>query len=386
VGSLFGVMPRVFISVAEDSADLHGASLVRAARGLLPGVTFEGFAGPRMQAEGVAALADLTQHAAMLAGAVKLLGRGWNALRTARRRWAESRPDLVVLMDSTALHLPMARMAKAAGLPTLYYIAPQTWASRPGRNRKLARDVDQVACILPFEEAFFRAAGVNATFVGHPLFEHLATVRPDAERVAGLRGKRPLVALLPGSRAGVIERILPLQLRVVLALRTPVDVAVSCASDRRRAQIDGILARAGAADVRVVTGENASLLTAADAVLVASGTATLEVAYFRKPMVVMYDAGPLLHLGYRLGGRRLLHTKHLSLVNILAGQELVPEFMPFVPRIEPVAEALGQLLRDPERSAALGRELDGLVRPLEGGSASARVCRLIAERIGVQIA
>lgn len=374
------IAARIFISVAEDSADLHASSLLHAAREHLPNVEFYGFAGPRMQAAGAASLGDLTAHAAMLGGILKVAGRGWRALQLAKKSWRENRPDLVLLMDSTALHLPMAAAAKKFGLPVLYYIAPQTWASRPGRNGKLARNVQQVACILPFEEPFFRKAGVNATYVGHPLIELLERTPINAALQQQLKGAAfdaPLVALLPGSRAGVIARMLPLQLRVIEHIRWPVRVAVSCVSHRRVEQIRQITS-AHRIYPHIVVGDNAALLTAARAALVASGTATLEAAFYRTPMVVMYDAGPLFRVGYQLGGRRLLKTRRLSLVNILADQDAVPEFMPFVPDVEPVANALAPLLAHIDAAQEMARRLDQVIDPLRGSRASERVCDLIA--------
>lgn len=378
-------LPRsVFISVAEDSADLHGATLVRAARRRWPDVRFSGFAGPRMAAEGVHSLLDLTGGAAMLAGILRRLGSGWRALAAARRAWRHARPDLVILMDSTALHLPMAAAAKRQGLPVLYYISPQTWASRPGRNRRLARDVDHVACILPFEESYLRSAGVQATYVGHPLFEALVRQSADPQTTTALAGPGPLVALLPGSRSDVIERMLPLQLQVIARLRQRPRIAVSCASDRRRRLILRILAAHGC-EAPLLQDQNAGLLRAADLVLVASGTATLEVAYHRTPMVVMYDAGMLMRILYRLGGKRWIQTRYLSLVNILAGDGVVPEFMPFVPRVDDVARAADALLADPALRQQMRRRLEVVIRPLEDSRASDNVCDLIEDMLGPRL-
>jgi len=380
---------RVFISVAEDSADVHAASLLRRAGEMLPEYRFYGLTGPRMRAAGAETLYDFVSHAAMLSGAVSLVGRARAVLRTVERSWRENRPDLVVLLDSPELHLRMARRAKRLGLPVLYYIAPQTWASREYRHRQIARDVDRLACILPFEEEYFRRAGVRAEFVGHPLLEALADEKPDAELVRRLRGPdgpqaslaAPLLALLPGSRQHVIDAMLPRQLDVMRRLRsagfTP-RVAVSCAAAARLAQIQGHL-HAANVTAKVVTDDNASLLTAADLVLVASGTATLHVAYYRKPMIVMYDAGRALYWPHRLLGRWFLKTPHLSLVNILAGARVVPEFMPFVRDTRRIARVAAQLLTDEAWRALMRRQLDALVRPLETSQASTRVGALIAE-------
>jgi lipid-A-disaccharide synthase len=404
---------RIFISVAEDSADLHAARLITVAREQHPHWQFYGLAGPRMRAAGAAALADLTPHAAMLSGVLGALKRGRAALRQVEAAWRAERPDLVIVMDSSALHLPMARRAKRRGLPVLYYIAPQTWASRPWRNRDIRRSVARVACILPFEEAYFRARGVHAEYVGHPLMETLATEQPLAETVELLKRRaagRPIVAVLPGSRVHVIDTLLPLQLDVIRKLRAagePVYAAVSCVSESRREQIrrhlagSGVASTATLADVveaagpaaggaasdagaDVVVADNASLLAAADLVLVASGTATLEVAFRRKPMIVMYDAGRALYWPWRIAGGLAVRLRHLSLVNILAQARVVPEFMPFVPDTGPIAAVARQLLNDAAWRSQMVAQMDAVVRPPEASQASQRVCGLIAELLGVE--
>ncbi len=404
-------MPRVFISVAEDSADVHAASLVRAAAALLPGVTFAGLTGPRLGALGVETVDDLSAHAAMLTGVIGLAGRAFRAIRRIEADWSSRRPDVLLLLDSPELHLRLAARARQRGIPVLYYIAPQTWASRSGRNRRIARDVDRLACILPFEEAYFRSAGVQAEYVGHPLFEQLARERPNPQRVAELRraapssdlrtlADAPLVALLPGSRRQVIASMLPLQLAVIERLNdlraaqrdagsaervagATVRVAISAVDDRRAQQIREILGGwshlAAARDAQMIVDDNASLLSAADLVLVASGTATLHVAAYRQPMIVMYDAGPLLGIGHRLAGRAIVNTAHLSLVNILAGRRIVPEFMPRVPDLGDLARVAAQLLADRAWRELMIRQIDEIVAPLERTHPSQRVCQLVAE-------
>ncbi len=377
--------PQIFISVAEESADVHAASLVRAADELLPGCQFYGLTGPRLRALGVQTVFDFASQAAMLGGIVAVIGRARKALRAVEQAWQKRPPDLVVLLDSPELHLRLARRARQRGFPVLYYIAPQTWASRPGRHRQIARDVDRLACILPFEEAHFRRALVLAHYVGHPLFEALRRETPNADVVRRLRDTGlPVVALLPGSRRHVIDTMLPKQLEVVRRMRTAghvVHPVISCVSNERRPRIRRHV-HAGGFATEVLVDDNASLLTAADLVLVASGTATLHVAHYRKPMIVMYDAGPALRLPYRLFGRRLLKTPHLSLVNILAGARVVPEFMPFVPDLNAVAAVAGQLLTDATWRDVMVRQIDEIVRPLEPSDASANVCRLMATLLG----
>lgn len=409
--------PHIFISVAEDSADVHAASLVLAARRRWPGVAFRGLTGARLRALGVQTIADLASHAAMLGGAIKLIARARRAVRAVENAWDARRPDVVVLIDSPELHLPLAARARRRGLAVLYYVAPQTWASRAGRNRRIWRDVDRLACILPFEEAYFRGVGVAAEYVGHPLFEALARERANAQTVARLRDglSGPLVALLPGSRRGVISAMLPRQLEVVRQLReagVALRAAVSCV-DARRYELVRSLARAAAGAtnvmiagsvaeeempavlghdlerqrterpasnaVPIVIGDNASLLSAADLVLVASGTATLEVAHYRKPMIVMYHAGPVFGGLHGMLGRYFLSTPHLSLVNILAGNRVVPELMPYLPDVAPATRMAAQLLRDEAWRGLMAAQLDEVVRPLEDSRASERVCEMIGE-------
>lgn len=378
---------RVFVSVAEDSADIHAASLVRCARERLPASEFYGLTGPRLRALGVSTLVDLAAHAAMLSGAVGLIGRAWKALRAVEADWRQRRPDVVILLDSPELHLPMARRARRLGIPVLYYIAPQTWASRAGRNRRIARDVSRLACILPFEEAYFRGAGVHAEYVGHPLFETLQREAPNAERVANLKtspaNPTPLMALLPGSRRQVIHAVLPLQLSVARRLAdggVPVRLAISAVDAERAALIRALVERFGLS-AQILVADNASLLTAADLVLVASGTATLHVAHYRKPMIVLYDAGLLGRL-YRPFGKLVVTTPNLSLVNILAGARVVPEFMPVAPDPAAVAAVAKDLLTDEGWRRLMIEQLDEVVRPLESTAPSVRLCEIIQELVG----
>lgn len=378
---------RIFISVAEDSADLHAAALVTELRARFSGLDFYGLTGPRLRAAKVETVYDFAAHAAMLSGIFRVLGRAWEARRAIIAAWDRLPPDLVILMDSSALHLPLARLARRRGYRVLYYIAPQTWASRAYRNRRLATDVERVACILPFEEAYFRRALVPATYVGHPLFESLRRTAPTPEVVAQLRragSGRPIVALLPGSRRHVIERILPLQLRVLRQLQTVgigVHALVSSTSQERVLLLRRIIHAGGfAADILV--DQNPTLLAAADLVLVASGTATLEVAYHRKPMIVLYDVGAFWGRLHRWLGWLAVKPPPLSQVNILANAFIVPEFMPWIPDTRPIAAVAAQLLRDPTWQETMRAQLDALVRPLENAHASARVADWIAHATG----
>lgn len=363
---------------------MHAAALLHTAGERLPRCRFYGLTGPRMREAGAETLLDLTTHAAMLTGVFAVIGRGWKAIRLVEQSWDSAPPELVVLLDSPELNLRLARHARARGLPVLYYIAPQTWAAREGRNQQIAEMVNRLACILPFEQDYFRQAKIDAEYVGHPLFETLRRETPDPAVVERLRsGGEPLVAVLPGSRQHVIDDILPLQLQALRTLRADgvgLRVAISAVSSERVEQIRSHLTGCGVSG-EIIVADNASLLTAAELVLVASGTATLEVAFYRKPMVVLYDAGPLLAAIHRPLGRFILKTPHLSLVNILAGRRVVPEFMPFVRDTDELARVIGRLLTDEGWRRLMTAQLDEIVRPLEGTSASENVCRIMKEML-----
>lgn len=373
---------RIFLSVAEDSADMHAAALLRIAAREIPACSFYGLAGPRSREAGADVLVDLTTHAAMLTGIFSVLGRAYRALKLIEKDWDARPPSAVLLLDSPELNLRLAKRAHARGIPVLYYIAPQTWASRAGRNRLIRHVVTRLACILPFEEDYFRREGVQAKYVGHPLFETLASETADSRTVERLRsGGGRLVAILPGSRRHVIDAVLPLQLEVFQKLRRrglEVRAAVSAVCEERGVRIRACLDRS---DVKgdIIIADNASLLSAADLVLAASGTATLHAAYYRKPMVVMYETGRLLRGLYPLLGRFVLKTPHLSLVNILTQRRVAPEFMPFVRDTDEVACVAGRLLTDETWRRIMIEQLDEVVRPLENTSASVNVCGIIRE-------
>lgn len=380
-------MRRVFISVAEASADMHAAALVRTARELLPSCAFVGLTGPRSAAAGVESIGDLTQHAAMLAGAAGLIVRALTMRRRVLDDWSARRPDLVVLLDSPEFHLPLAAAARRMGLRVLYYIAPQTWASRESRNRRIAACVSRLACILPFEEGYFRANGIAADYVGHPLFESLRSETPDAEHAARIRAAgAPVIAVLPGSREHVVQAVLPVQLDVLRRMRAAgvsASARVSCADPARRRQVERLIAEAGS-DATAESCGNATLLTACDLALVASGTMTLHVAHYRKPMIVLYEAGRLLRPLYRVFGAPMVRSPHLALVNILAGARIVPEFMPYVEDAGAVARVAADLLRDDTWRRLMISQIDALISPLESSDASPRVCRIMAQELGLR--
>jgi lipid-A-disaccharide synthase len=372
---------RILISALEPSADLHGASLIREVSRILPHARFTGLGGPRIREAGAHTLDDLTGHASMLLGTLRLAGRALRLLRRLDRLMSEEPFDLGIVIDSPALHLPLARRMKRHGLPVLYYIAPQTWAWAEYRHRKVARRVDRAAVILPFEEEYFRSRGIRADYVGHPLFDVLAARTINAELVSQLRrGAESVVTLLPGSRRHVVQEVLPGQLEVCRQLARRFKRArflLSVAGEPVRAVVQGLVDESGM-HIEIQEGRNAELITAADLVLVASGTATLEVAYYRKPMIVMYNHS---RWAYELIGRWLIATRWLSLPNIIAGRQIVPEFMPYYRSADPIAATAAEMLSTPQTLERISRQLDELMTPLIKTGASANTARIVAEML-----
>lgn len=361
---------------------MHAAGLIQAIRLRCPSVRFYGIAGPRMQAAGCEVVEDWTVRSAMLTGAIRLVGQALRLFRRVADVLAERPADLVIAVDSPTLNLPIAKRAKAVGCPVLYYIAPQVWAWAPWRIRKVRRRVDWIACLLPFEQEYFNSRGVRARYVGHPLVEQLSAVGPDPAQVSALRSRgNPIVACLPGSRGHVIDEVLPGQLEVAraIAARYPDAAFIFAAAGESAAKRIESALHAGDLRTAIVTGDNASVLAAADLALVASGTATLEVAYRGVPQVVMYNGS---RWGYWLVARWLIRTPHLALVNILAGRRIVPEFMPYYTSTEPIAEEAMSLLADDRRREQMRADLQAVVHSLGSARAADGAAEMALVMIG----
>jgi len=324
---------------------------------------------------------DMTRRSAMLLSAVGLIGRAVRVMRSSVRCVRRYPFDGAVVIDSPALHLRLAGRLRAAGLPVLYYIAPQLWAWGAQRIGRLRRRTDRVAVIFPFEKEYFTSRGVNATYVGHPLFDHLRREAVDPQKVKATRdGGHPVIALLPGSRKHVAREVFPGQLEVARRIEQAYPSATFGVSVAN-AQVGGVIADELARTPLTVTqhaGRHTELIAAADLVLVASGTTTLEVAYHRKPMIVVYNASPLV---YQLLGRWLIRSRHLSLPNILAGREIVPEFMPYYTSTEPIADRALELLQDQAKANEMSAALAEVVEPLMSQDASGNVAQLLLEMV-----
>lgn len=350
---------RIGLVAGEPSGDLLGAGLARALRARYPDAELAGIAGPAMQAEGVQSWAPLEQLSVMgLAEVIRHLPGLFALRRGLLAQFERFRPHVVVGIDAPDFNLGLERRLRQRGIRTMHYVSPSIWAWRPGRVHTVARAADEVLCLLPFEPPLYHAHGVAARFVGHPMADSIA---PGSDRAAARAalGLEPdgatWIALLPGSRHGEVERLgeVIAGAAALLAARRPgIRFIAPMATLALRTQFAAQLARhAPGVTVKLVDGRSREVMAAADLVVLASGTATLEAALLRRPMVVAYRVAPATARVVRALG--LLTTQYFALPNLLAGEALVPELLQEQATPGHIAAAAGSLLDDPARCAAL---------------------------------
>lgn len=368
--------PTVLLVAGEASGDLRGAELVQALRTLRPDVRVVGVGGDKLREAGMEILVDAAELSAM--GVTELFGRVGSIVRSYRRvRGAitgsdgAGRPDLVVLIDFPDFNLRLAKVARRADIPVLYYVSPQVWAWRRYRVRTLARRVDHLAVVFPFEADLYRGL-TDVTFVGHPALETVRASAPQGEvrRRHDLATDRPLVTLLPGSRASEVRELLPVMVEAVRLLG--VQAAVALAHESLRPLVSGICPPG----MPLVLGETYDLVAAADLVLLASGSATLETALLERPMVIMYRLSPL---SYGLA-RMLVRVPFIGMPNLILDKAAVPELIQDDVTPERVAAEARAILDDPARAAAIRADL-ARVRALLGEPGAARRAAEIAVRM-----
>ncbi|MGH7175785.1 MAG: lipid-A-disaccharide synthase [Tepidisphaeraceae bacterium] len=367
-------MPRrVFITVAEVSGDRHAAELIRALRARDPGISVQGVGGPRMLEAGADIIHETVGAAAMgWRGALRAI-EVFKLLKRVRKLYLENPPHLHICIDSSAMNIPFAKLAHSFGIPVLYYIAPQLWASREGRIAKLRRYVDRVACILPFEEEYFRRHGVNATFVGHPLFDEIPH-RRNGSPPGTPGGLPPVVGIIPGSRRGEVLANLPHLMDVAerITRSLPGTRFLMPTTSETHAVVTSLGGRSPNCEIRLDGFDD--LIPQCQLCLCKSGTSTLHVAVYGVPMIVVYRVNPLI---WHLAARWMVKTRKIALVNILAGNvDLVPEFVPWYGSNEPVARCAVEMLRHPRVLQDQRHKLLHLVRSLDHAGASANTAKL----------
>jgi len=358
----------IMLSAGETSGDLHGGTLCRALAELAPDVRLFGMGGPRMAAAGMDVVVDPTRRAVVgMSEAAGRLPELYRAYRALGRRLREARPRALVVIDFPDFNLLLARRARRAGVPVIYFIPPQIWAWRAGRIGQLARRVSRVLAVLPFETALYERAGVAVTFVGHPLLDALPfdLTRDEARRRLGLAASDEVIGLLPGSRPEEIARLLPPMLAAAARLHAAAPArrfALGLAPSVARATIESMIREAGAGpEIEIAEGRAYEVMTGADVLLVASGTATLEAALLGTPMVVCYRVSRFTEAFVRLVVRGV---QWVSLPNIIAGRPVVAEILQDEVRGPQLAHEAERLLHDPELAAhqrAAFKDIRGLL-------------------------
>ena len=374
-------MPRILIMAGEASGDMQGARLAAALKSLDPGVELLGLGGRRMEAAGVSLIKGIER--------LDIIGLpGWAQLRAAVRTYRalaaflrNTELDAVVFIDNPGLNLRLARVASKAGHRIVYYIAPQIWAWKAGRIRVIKRVVDLVLVILPFEERLYRDAGVPCRFVGHPLLDAPSS-SGDASvirREFGIEDMAKLVGLLPGSREREVHALLPTLLATAERLTrqgaahgVSLRFLLAHAPSISKTELDAELAKCPAR-IDVVSDRSHDVMAAADLLLVASGTATLEAAYHGAPMVIVYRAGKLT----AWVARRVIKTKWIGLVNLVAGKTVANEIIQEELTAERLSQEAERLLYDAAARTRMKAELQEVRTALGGPGASRKAAESI---------
>ncbi len=367
---------EIMLVVGEASGDVHGAQFVKALHKRDAVLKIYGVAGEqlgRTQFETLFSVAKLTGM-----GLVELIGNAgnlWRAYNLLKHTLKQRRPNLLVLIDFPDFNLRLAKLAKSLKIPVLYYVSPQIWAWRKGRVRQIARWVDQMAVIFPFEAAFYERHGVKATFVGHPLLESVKAVNDRASTLAkiGLDPSKLTIALLPGSRHSEVSRHLPVMREAARRLREEREIQFFCVC---ASTIDEADLAAGLADpslqIPLVSDERYEAIHAADLVWTASGTATLETALLGRPMIIVYRLSWLTYIIARL----LVRVDHIGMANLIAGERVVPELVQNDANPERIMAESRVLLDDTQVRAGIITKLTKLREHLGGAGAADRVADL----------
>jgi lipid-A-disaccharide synthase len=380
---------RIALVAGEASGDLLGAGLIAELRKRWPDAQFAGVGGDRMREAGFDAWFDASELAVMgLTEVLRHLPRLLRLRAQLRTRLLDWRPDVFVGIDAPDFNLGLERWLKQRGIATVHYVSPSVWAWREKRAEKIGRSADRVLCLFPMEPPIYARHGIDARFVGHPLADEMP-LEPDrtaAREALGLDLQQPVLAVLPGSRVGEIERLAPDFLAAaarVLAAEPGLQIVVPMANAHADAAFRRVLAAhsdtaALAPALRVIGGQARTLMIASDVILLASGTATLEAMLAKRPMVVAYRLAPTT---YRLvKGLGLLKVDRYSLPNVLAGESLVPELMQEACTPMRLADAVLHWLRDPTAAQALQPRFLDLHRQLRC-DASAQAAEAIVDLV-----
>jgi lipid-A-disaccharide synthase len=373
----------IYFVAGEASADNHAAALMCSLRELDADLQFIGRGGPQMRKIAGKQFKDWIDDAAVLGlwEVIRKYGYFREQFHETLNEIRESKPDAIVLIDYPGFNLRLARALRnqSPRQKIIYYISPQVWAWNRGRIKKMASLLDLMLCIFPFEADLYNKSGLRAVFVGHPMIERLRTRKIDTER------GRNLIGFFPGSRMREVRKIFPVMLESIPELQKQnrdIRFEVAAASEELAREMSEMLVQRGQNQqgIQIKVGETAGLMQRAFAGIVASGSATLEAAYFRLPFVLIYKVAWPTYLAARL----VISVKYLGMPNVLADREVVPEFIQHRARPDAIVKAVRRLIEDADARDRMISEFDGIVGKLGEGGASDQAARAIIEEIGAK--
>jgi len=372
----------VLIIAGEASGDMHGANLVREMLNRDPALNFYGIGGKRMQQEGVQLLADASAMAVVgLTEVVFKLKDILKIMRTIKKSLDERRPDLVILIDYPDFNLPVAKAARRHNIKVLYYISPQVWAWRQSRIEQIKKTVTRMAVILPFEVETYRRHGFAADYVGHPLLDMIKTTysKKESRKKFDLHEDKITIGILPGSRMSEIKKLLPELLQAATIMKDSIpelQFVVPLADTLEEKNLTGIIA-GFPIDVNVISGQTYDVVSCADLALVASGTATLETALLKVPMIIVYKISPLSYFI----GKLFVRVKNIGLVNIIAEKTIVPELIQNDASGARIAREALSILGDETKKQAMIRELEAIRSRLGEPGAAIKTAKLALDML-----
>lgn len=369
---------HIMIVAGEASGDLHGAHLVRALKQQQPRLEICGVGGSHLKAEGVSLLSNSDELAVVgVFEVVKKLKTVWRVYKQLSRYLSERRPDVLILIDYPEFNLRLARVAHQLGIPIVYYISPQVWAWRSNRVKLIRRLVTKMIVIFPFEQAFYKSYGVDVKWVGHPLVE---SVKPSQTKDAfcqqhALNPTQPIIGLLPGSRESEVERLLPVMLEAAQRIRSQKPETQFVLPLAASLEQSALFQVSLPLFVRLVRQQTYDAIHAADLVVTASGTATVETAILETPMIITYIVSPLT---YWLG-RLFINVPFIGMVNLIANKQIAKELIQTQVTSEAIAQEVFTLLQQPEKLENLRQELRMVHQKLGEPGAAERAAAVILE-------
>jgi len=372
---------EVMIVTGEASGDLHGAKLITSMQVLDPNLTFCGMGGRELEKAGAEILFEAAKIAVVgLVEVVSHLKDILSAQITLRRRLTQTRPKLLILIDFPDFNLLLARKAKHLGIPVFYYVSPQVWAWRSGRVRTIARLVDKIGVILPFEEQFYRSRGVNAHYVGHPLLDsvHRTFSRDQFCQIHNIDSRKKLIGVLPGSRIIEVKRLLPVFLEASRLIQQKSEEGLIFLVPRASTITEQTLLDFGVEnyraqlEIRLISDNQYDLMAACDVAIAASGTVTLELLLLNTPMIAAYKLSPRT---YQFG-KYLIKVRYFSLVNLIADDDIVPELLQDEANPVRIASEIYRLLYNQEARNQMQKGFDHVREQLGQPGASQRAARL----------